>query len=122
MMQTGIAQINVRLPRELKDSGDSGLKALGISPSDAVRLLWTRLSERGDGAAAVRAFLLSETEADKSHELPFETSALAQGWHAVDACVASLGLTLDPLSTPGESDDDLVALALEERMQERGLM
>lgn len=122
MSQTSVAQINVRLPRKLKESGDSGLQALGISPSDAVRLLWTRLSERGEGLAVVREFLLGEAEANKSPVQPFESSALAQGWSAVDVGLASLGLTLEHDDGPDEPEDDLVARALEERMRERGLI
>lgn len=124
MASTAVAQINVRLPRELKETGDAGLRELGLSPSDAVRLLWTRLSERGEGFAATRAFLLGEKLEVKSSSRAFDQSSLAEGWQMVATSLEMLGITgVDQGGAGvGASDADMLAKALEERMADRGLM
>lgn len=121
MGSTSVAQLNVRLPRDLKDSGDVGLRMLGLSPSEAVRALWRRLSCHEDGLASAREFLLGE-DMDRGEVRPSpEEGPLGQGWRLVDACVMQLGLSMKQgeIVTCEESDEELVALALEERMRER---
>ena len=54
------AQINVRLDRELKESGDRELELLGVTPSQAVRALWEKLARGGQDAAAVRELLFEQ--------------------------------------------------------------
>lgn len=123
MSATSVAQINVRLSRDLKESGDEGLKALGLSPSDAIRALWTRLSSRGEDLKEVQTFLLGE-EQGSSVETSFEQSELARGWSMVDHHIARLGMTADVESVQWSAtdDNDFVAQEMELRMQERGLM
>lgn len=124
MAQAAIAQINVRLPKELKETGDAGLRALGISPSDAVRALWTRLSSYGEELTATQAFLFGDRETDASVHNSFDQSAVAEGWRMVDQSIQLLDLHATPElgENHGESDNDLLVVALEERMRERGLM
>ena len=57
------AQINVRLDRELKESGDRELELLGVTPSQAVRALWGKLARGGQDAAAVRELLFEQAPA-----------------------------------------------------------
>lgn len=132
-MSQGItAQINVRLPRDLKESGDMGLRELGLSPSDAVRTLWTRLSQSGAGLSSVRDFLCGDfSEVDEDSPI-FTQSPVAEGWRLVSSSIAMLGIETTGKATAEESlgketvlpesDGDLIAEALEERMQARGLM
>lgn len=124
MTQATVAQINVRLPKELKEKGDAGLRALGLSPSDAVRALWTRLSSYGEDLAATQAFLLGEQGANVTASSPFDQSAVSEGWRMVDETLRHLDLhNVTELDEDYEtSDNDLLAQALEERMHERGLM
>lgn len=126
MASSGVAQINARLPRSLKESGDAGLKELGISPSDAIRSLWRRLSERGEALRATKDFLLGMEDAPTSEQPSLDTSPLVQGWHMVDAYWAQFGLQAPvekPYSTTAvqASDSELLAQAMEERLSERGL-
>jgi len=126
MSQATIAQINVRLPRSLKESGDAGLQELGCSPSDAVRALWSHLSEGPEGLERAKSLLFGNTDAGQQRRLDaFEQSALAKGWRLVDEHVTSLGIAAleDVGARKSEiSDSELVAVALEERMRDRGLM
>lgn len=43
-----VAQINVRIDRDLKEEGDAVLAEAGISPTQIVRELWGKLAQRGD--------------------------------------------------------------------------
>lgn len=124
MPQASIAQINVRMPRELKESGDNGLQELGLSPSDAVRALWTRLSYRGEELEKARDFLLGNQNTDSVAKEDASQSVLAKGWDMVNNSVAKLGISAVSAQgwNEGVSDTDLVAQALEDRMHERGLM
>jgi hypothetical protein len=123
MSQSGVAQINVRVPRDLKATGDQGLQALGLSPTDAIRRLWTRLSTHGEEFEHVRAFLLEEESDANTRETPFEQSELAQGWRMVDEGIERLRIAAKPDSVAwlSREDDELIAQALEDRMRERGV-
>lgn len=124
MSQTSVAQINARLPRNLKEAGDEGLRALGLSPTDAIRALWTRLSSGGEDLENVRAFLLGKDPDSTNPEIPFGQSDLAEGWRMVDASIMRLGIAApkESSSWSSQDDNDMLAQALKERMQERGLM
>lgn len=42
------AQLNIRMPRDLKDRGDAVLASVGSSPSKIIRQLWEKLAAGGD--------------------------------------------------------------------------
>ena len=124
MSQTNIAQINARLPRELKESGDRGLQTLGISPTTAIRILWTRLSSGGEDLVRVKDFLLGEAgETLGEDAASFNNSDVVEGWRLVERGIEQLNITAKPETIPWTSQDDkdLVAQALEERMREKGV-
>lgn len=43
------AQLNARMSRELKSSGDKALAEAGISPTKLVRLVWEKVASGSDG-------------------------------------------------------------------------
>ena len=47
-MGASVAQVNVRMDRELKERGDATLSLAGSSPVRIIRLLWERLALGGD--------------------------------------------------------------------------
>ena len=47
-MTAAIAQVNVRMNRELKERGDATLSLVGSSPVKIIRQLWERLAAGGD--------------------------------------------------------------------------
>ena len=123
MNRSATAQINVRLPLELKESGDKGLRDLGLSPSDVVRALWRRLAERGESLEKIET-LLFEDERTKDDEVSsFGKSPIAEGWRLVDEGMREIGINAQSTTAPAQLDDnELLTQALEERMRERGLM
>ena len=46
-MAVSTAQINVKLPSDLKHEGDAALAEVGITASEIVRALWEALARRG---------------------------------------------------------------------------
>lgn len=61
---TPVAQINVRIDRDLKEGGDATLVEAGLSPSQVVRDLWSKLAQGGEAAEAVVALLGSDEVSD----------------------------------------------------------
>lgn len=56
-----MAQINVRINRDLKEAGDAVLARLGVSPSQIVRDLWAKLAEHRDAPQQVLDALQLDT-------------------------------------------------------------
>ena len=72
-----MAQINVRIDAELKKAGDEELARLGISPSEIVRALWTKLA-RGDHQvrATVEQLVSQERTPERQAEVDRKLKAL----------------------------------------------
>lgn len=57
--RTTEAQVNVRMSAELKKAGDAVLAKAGITPSQAVRALWTYAADHEDDPRKVASMLMS---------------------------------------------------------------
>lgn len=126
-MAGSATQINVRLPSDLKEQGDRGLREIGLSTTEAVRRLWAALSTRGEEFERAKAVLLGEPDVAESSGARVE-GPLERGWEFVDARARELGLStghaVEVTASGGvpTTDDDLLAEALGERMSERGVV
>lgn len=110
-----MAQLNVRIPRALKDAGDAALASVGVSPSEAVRALWEKASGRGEGLSQAMQLLFSPaTSPAPEPDLP--------GPGIVDEALAQLGLSSPADTRPSPTDNELLEASMEERLQERGLI
>ena len=115
-------QLNARMSRELKKSGDEALALIGLSPTAAVRALWEKASKRGEDLEQV-AQLLAPTEAVKEKSATDSDNSFAETWAMMDEFYRQVGV--DPYQTRRRddvSDKELLEDALYERMVERGLM
>ena len=117
-MGTAIAQVNVRMDRELKEKGDATLRLAGTSPAKVIRQLWERLATGGDAYEQIMGVLCPAQDlatSDGSHPLVVHSPNLFQ------ELGTSLGL--DPATF--EPDVRPTSAILEEveweRMEERGL-
>ena len=113
------AQINVRLDRSLKERGDAALSQIGLSPSAAVRLLWSRAAERGESLSAVRRVLQGSSQREPASvdaELDSMFSVVSDGLEQVRP-----GIDLSTDAAPVD-DDAAVADDLFERYAARGLV
>ncbi|MDO4890505.1 MAG: type II toxin-antitoxin system RelB/DinJ family antitoxin [Coriobacteriaceae bacterium] len=124
-------QMNIRIDSELKQSGDAALADMGFTPSQAVRGLWKRASQRGEDAAAVQALLAdtlgpSSSADDPDPNVARRLAIAEQGWNLASALFH--GQEPVPESASGaerrerDSDRESYLDALEERMRERGLL
>lgn len=124
-----IVQMNVRIDEETKEAGDAAFARIGLTPSQAVRLLWKYAGRHANDPEALRSFLgeLSEeqTDSDTSDEQVRRIQALHEGWALIDSFRREHNL----ICTVPEDDDERMAYyeqlreeALWERLEERGLL
>ena len=113
------AQLNARMSKSLKESGDEALALIGFSPTQAVRALWEKASRRGKDLEEVEALLRGVGAEEEPVTAP--DASLQAMWDYMDEVYRSLGI--DPtVKYDMPSDKELLEEALCERMVERGLM
>ena len=103
MSSSAMAQINVRIDRELKEKGDAELARLGISPSEAVRSLWERLSAGGREARGACALAKSKPAAGARADIERRLSALKRSERLFSSFADEMGLDLSTFA-PHEDD------------------
>lgn len=114
---SGTVQLNVRMSRTLKSSGDAVLEEHGVSPSQVVRALWERLSQRGEAAQEVLDSLLGQEDSRKG-ERAFERVAVAdEGTRIYAEACDRLGIGVPQDISPAwkEMREDSIAARLGER-------
>ncbi len=112
------SQINVRLPRSVKEAGDAALRRAGVSPSEIVRELWGILALPGTSVEQVRQSLAAQDETDAKLAERLEV-AKTLGQPLEDLC-ERYGVPL----VPSDLEDNWREVATEariERLRERGL-
>lgn len=70
MSGTATTQLNVRMPRAVRDKGDKALEARGYSPTGFIRKLWERVALQESSLDAVIQAVESEPQnnlADAAH-------------------------------------------------------
>ncbi len=113
---SAMAQVNVRMRRDLKERGDATLALMGSSPAIIVRQLWELLAEGGEGYQRVMSVLA------KANDVPAAgQSSLYQASHLFEILGASM--ELDPASfVPDTQPTTEVLEDIEwELLEERGL-
>ena len=112
------AQLNARMPKSLKKSGDEALALIGLSPTQAVRALWEKASRRGEDLDEVAKLLCGSGLDDRMDGSVDD--AVAESWTIAENVLASYGLACErPDDMP--DDKELLEDALRERLAERGL-
>lgn len=81
-----MAQMNTRIPADLKKCGDAVLAKIGYSPSAAVRALWRLAAMHESDPQVVQQLLdaASEEELRLQAERQAKLDKLHQGWQIVD--------------------------------------
>lgn len=117
------SQVNVRMERELKVSGDAALAEIALSPSEATRALWKTMAKRGEARdRLLDALGLSQASSSRENERLRRIAMveeMAQRYQRLDAATGYAASSLPQLS-----EDDWERLILEdmdERECERGL-
>lgn len=104
-------QLNVRIDADLKARGTAALASIGLTPSQAVRLLWARAAERGEGLEKVKALAEKDDRQGDGSVSGFE-----EGRRQIDEALKRMGLY--GLNLPELTDEELMELSY----QERGLL
>lgn len=111
-------QMNIRIDASLKERGDDALSSIGFTPTQAVRALWERASQRGQQLEEVRQFLQgAQAEADR---VDTESKLLAAGRRIVPEAIASLGINEDALARASQDESALRDAAMMERFRQKG--
>lgn len=123
MATPAVAQINVRLDRELKEAGDRQLELAGYTPSQAVRALWGKLARGGEDARkALAGTFGGEANSDSSQALSPEAerklAALERMDRSWELFAQKLDLDLSTLSPL--TDEELEEMRYEALMEKYG--
>lgn len=113
-------QLNARMGKSLKESGDEALALIGLSPSQAVRALWEKASRRGKDLEEVADLLIGKSEQSDEQEARTAADSLAEMWAFMDETYLMLGIDASA-DYDMPSDEELLEQALYERLSERGL-
>ena len=88
---TATVQLNARLDRELKESGDAALSLIGFTPTQAVRALWEKAARRGKDLEEVAKLLCPSSE---DTALPAD-DPIIQGRLFMEEAYKSLGISME---------------------------
>ena len=113
-----MAQVNVRMQRDLKERGDATLALVGSSPAVIIRQLWQALAEGGE---AYQRIMRALAKADVAEEADAADTSLLQASTLFEELGTTLGL--DPASfVPDTRPTSEVLEDIEwEQLSERGL-
>ena len=113
-----VVQLNVRLPRELKEQGDATLALVGSSPAKIIRQVWTRLAEGGKAYERL-VDALADSEGSNQGDEPFP--AIERATKLFENMAAHVGLDVSTFEPSGLSDHEILEQTDWERLVERGL-
>ena len=112
----GSVQMNVRIDRALKASGDSVFQEAGITPSEAIRRLWGFASRNRANRQAVTALMESlrdpdvvRKEEDDQARRRIEAEAWVESFQTpVRNCYAELGIDFSGFSPMSLEEQELL--------------
>ena len=109
-------QLNVRIPKTLKEQGDSTLSLVGSTPTKIVRELWTRLAEGSESYERVHDVLAGGISEERQSAIDAKINAIERSQGLVEAFGTSLGM--DASSFEPLSDDEMAEALYDERLEE----
>lgn len=117
-------QMNIRIDSSLRTRGNLALEGAGVTPSQAVRLLWSFAADHHDDPQAISdelARLKGGSSGDKVDAKLQKLESLKRAAHIVDDFMEQLGIE-GPLVGDETTYADLRDDVLFERLEERGLL
>ena len=112
---SGMAQVNVRVNRQVKDRAEEALRLSGGSLSELIKKVVAKVAQGGGQCEEVLAAV-----DDRQHAIAPE-SPFAASWAAADQLYADLGIVT--LSGSADRDWDTVyAEAMDERYRQKGMI
>lgn len=111
----GMAQVNVRVDRQVKNRAEEALRLSGGSLPELIKKVVAKVAQGGGQCEEVLAAV-----DDRQHAIAPE-SPFAASWAAADQLYAGLGINV----SPGSDDrdwDTVYAEAMEERYRQKGMI
>lgn len=118
-MAEAMAQLNVRIPRSLKERGDATLALVGYTPVGIIRLLWERLAEGGHAYERVASVLTGQAQ---SAEAPSVQSKLQRSTSLFKEFGKELGFDISSFTPDPRSVHEIIEDIEWELMEGRGLV
>ena len=112
---SGMAQVNVRVDRQVKDRAEEALRLSGGSLSELIKKVVAKVAQGGGQCEAVLAAV-----DDRQHAIAPE-SPFAASWAAADQLYADLGI----VTLSGSDDRDwetVYAEAMDEHYRKKGMI
>lgn len=119
-----VAQINVRIERSLKEEGDAALAEAGLSPTQVVRDLWSKLAQRGTAIdQVVEALGTGGYTSDERAAIQAKLAVLDRVARRRDELAARLSLSAAdaPIYADGYDWRDRVQQERERKWDRRGI-
>ena len=112
---SGMAQVNVRVDRQVKDRAEEALRLSGWSLSELIKKVVAKVAQGGGQCEEVLA-AVDDRQYAIAPESPFAAS-----WAVADQLYANLGIA----ASPGSADrdwDTVYAEAMDERYRQKGMI
>ena len=111
----GMAQVNVRVDRQVKNRAEEALRLSGRSLPELIKKVVAKVAQ-GGGQCEEVLFAVDGRQQTVAHDTPFAAS-----WAAADQLYADLGIDASPASDDRDWDT-IYSEAMDERYRQKGMI
>lgn len=112
---SGMAQVNVRVDRQVKDHAEEALRLSGASLPELIKKVVTKVAQGGGQCEEVLAAV------DDRQQIVAPDTSFAASWAAADQLYADLGVDTSPVSDD-RGWDAIYSEAMDERYRQKGMI
>ena len=112
---SGMAQVNVRVDRQVKDHAEEALRLSGASLPELIKKVVAKVAQGGGQCEEVLS-AVDGRQQTVAHDTPFTAS-----WAAADRLYADLGIAASPVSDD-RGWDTIYSEAMDERYRQKGMI
>lgn len=112
---SGMAQVNVRVDRQVKDRAEEALRLSGGSLPELIKKVVAKVAQGGGQCEEVLAAV------DNRRQVIAPESPFAASWAAADRLYADLGIVTSPVSDDRDWDT-IYSEAMDDRYRQKGMV
>ena len=112
---SGMAQVNVRVDRQVKDHAEEALRLSGASLPELIKKVVAKVAQGGGQCEEVLS-AVDGRQQTVAHDTPFTAS-----WAAADRLYADLGIAASPVSDD-RGWDTIYSEAMDEHYRQKGMI
>lgn len=112
---SGMAQVNVRVDRQVKDHAEEALRLSDRSLPELIKKVVAKVAQGGGQCEEVLA-AVDDRQQTVAHDIPFAAS-----WAAADRLYADLGIAASPVSDDRDWDT-IYSDAMDEHYRQKGMI